>query len=207
MAEEDTAKKGAGDATPARRPGGRTARVRERILAATTELVALHGIDGFRYEQVAELADVNKTSVYRNWPNRVQLVIDALAAFAADAVSIKDSGDIRADLVDFLLGLADSLSTPHGRALSNVVMTAPENSEVNAIVDTAYERRMTSIRLRVEKAVDRDELPPIDVYFLTEMLSGPVHLFRRRGQRSFTRADAERVTDVVLAGVRAVYRT
>lgn len=47
---------GTADRSPARRPGGRNARVRAQILAATVELVARDGIAGFRYEEVAEFS-------------------------------------------------------------------------------------------------------------------------------------------------------
>ncbi|MCA1220068.1 TetR/AcrR family transcriptional regulator [Streptomyces sp. 8L] len=205
MADDSRASGDAGNATPARRPGGRNARLRERMLAAATELVARDGIERFRYEEVAELAGVNKTTVYRNWPDHAELAVEALSSFDADTIAVKDSGDLRADLAGFLVALADSLSTPRGRALSHVAASASANEEVTAIVETAHERRMATMHRRLEKAFERGELPPVDVHFLTEMLSGPVHLLLRRGRRSFSRADAERIVDIVLAGLHAVH--
>jgi AcrR family transcriptional regulator len=188
---------------PARRPGGRTARVRRRILEAAAELIARDGIGGLRYDQVAELAEVNKTSVYRNWPNRTTLVADALAAFGADAAPLHDSGDIDADLVDFLEALAAATASPEGRALLTVVASARENPELQAIVDEVYDRRLASLRARLQAAVERGELPAVDLALLGAMLTGPVQLFVSRGSRTFTRVDAHRVSATVLAGVRA----
>ena len=51
--------------------------------------------------------------------------------------------------------------------------------------------------------MERGELPPVDYALFGEMISGPVHLIVNRGLRPFTRADAERIVDVVLAGIRA----
>jgi len=116
----------------ASRPGGRTARVRERILAATVELIARDGTDGFRYEEVAERAGVHKTSVYRNWPDRDELIIEALTRHAGREVPLADTGDLRADLVEFLLALAAELTTPVGRAL----VSAVHNREREAVVRT-----------------------------------------------------------------------
>ncbi|MFD8382442.1 hypothetical protein ACFV2X_28700 [Streptomyces sp. NPDC059679] len=48
-------------------------------------------------------------------------------------------------------------------------------------------------------------MPPVESTFLAEMLAGPVQLFVTRGARVFTRADAVRVTGVVLAGIRATH--
>ncbi|MGI5193948.1 TetR/AcrR family transcriptional regulator [Streptomyces sp. CA-288835] len=188
---------------PARRPGGRTARVRRRILEAAAELIARDGVGGLRYEQVAELAEVNRTSVYRNWPDRTTLVADAIATFGADVAPLHDSGDLHADLVDFLEALAAATASPQGRAMLNVVASARESPELRAVVDEVFDRRLATLRDRLQVAVERGELPAIDLSLLGAMLAGPVQLFVSRGARVFTRADAHQVTSLVLAGVRA----
>ena len=76
---------------------------------------------------------------------------------------------------------------------------------MRAIMDTVHERRLAPLRRRMENAVTSGELPPVEIHFFTDLISGPVHLFRRRGRESFTRADAEQIIDVVLAGIRAVH--
>ena len=188
---------------PTRRPGGRTARVRRRILEAATELIARDGIGGLRYDQVAELARVNKTTVYRNWPDHHALVADALTTFGADVAPLHDSGDLDADLADFLEGLALATASPQGRALLNVVTSAREDPELRAVVDNVFDRRLALLRGRLQTAVERGELPAIDFSLLGAMLAGPVQLFVTRGARTFTRADAHRMIAIELAGVRA----
>jgi AcrR family transcriptional regulator len=187
----------------ARRPGGRNALVRAKILGATAELVARDGIAGFRYEEVAERAGVHRASVYRNWPNREELVAEALLQYAEDLGSIADTGDLTRDLVDYLMALASGLDTPFGRALELAMQPTDENPAVRQTVARILEQRGAAIRRRVNLAVDRGELPPVDSAFLGEMLSGPVRLIVNRGMRPFTRTDAERIVDVVLAGIRA----
>ncbi|WP_024802783.1 TetR/AcrR family transcriptional regulator [Nocardia sp. BMG51109] len=194
---------GTADRPPARRPGGRNARVRAQILAATAELVARDGIAGFRYEEVAEVAGVHKTSVYRNWPDREELVAEALLQYAEDLASIADTGDIQRDLVDYLVALAGGLNTPFGRALELATQPTRENPAVRQTVARILEQRGAAIRRRVDLAVGRGELPPVDSSFLGEMISGPVRLIVNRGVRQFTRPDAERIVGVVLAGIRA----
>ncbi|MER5908257.1 TetR/AcrR family transcriptional regulator [Streptomyces mirabilis] len=185
----------------ARRPGGRTARTRARILEATLHLVARDGIAGLRYEEVAELAGVHRTSVYRNWPDREELVTAALLRYSG-SVELEDTGDLRHDLVDYLVALADLLSTTTGRAMQRVIQSARENPEVALPVNRIFEQRLAGLQQVVDHAVARGELPPVDGYFLAEMLTGPVHLYVSRGLHPFTRAEAERITDVVLAGLR-----
>lgn len=191
----------------ARRPGGRNALVRAQILGSTAELVARDGIAGFRYEEVAELAGVNRTSVYRNWPDREDLVAEALLQHAEDLASIADTGDIHRDLVDYLVALASGLDTPFGQALMLAVQPTHENPVVRQTVARILEQRGAAMRQRVNLAVERGELPPVDSAFLGEMISGPVHLIVNRGMRRFRRKDAERIVDVVLAGIRATAST
>lgn len=185
-----------------RRPGGRNALVRSQILVATAELVARDGIAGFRYEEVAELAGAHKASVYRNWPDRQELVAEALLQYAEDLASIADTGDLRRDLVDYLVALASGLDTPFGQALQLAIQPAQQNAAVRQTVTKILEQRGAATRWRVNLAIDRGELPPVDSAFLGEMIFGPVHLIASRGTRPLTRTDAERIVDVVLAGIR-----
>ncbi|MEV7284035.1 TetR/AcrR family transcriptional regulator [Streptomyces sp. NPDC093252] len=190
------------DSRPARRPGGRTARVRAQILDATVELVARDGIAGFRYEEVAETAGVHRTSVYRNWPDREELVVEALLRYAEGLASVADTGDLHRDLVDFLVALAGGLETPFGRTLEQALQPARHAATVQAL-GKILDQRVAALRRRVDTAVERGELPPVDSGFLGEMLSGPVHLIVNRGMRPFSRTDAERIVTVILAGIRA----
>ncbi|MEV4055982.1 TetR/AcrR family transcriptional regulator [Amycolatopsis sp. NPDC049688] len=185
------------------RPGGRNARVRSRILEATTELVARHGVAGLRYEEIAELAGVNKNSVYRNWPDRAQLVGDALLRYAEDSAPLHDSGDLRRDLADFLVALAERMTSSTGRALMQAAIAAPGNTDLDEAVRAAYDHRLATAGKRFDIAVDRGEIPPVDSYFLTELLSGPVYVYVNRRRHPFTREVAEKIVDVVLAGLRA----
>jgi AcrR family transcriptional regulator len=177
--------------------------VRSQILAATTELVARNGVAGLRYEEIAELAGVNKNSVYRNWPDRAELVSDALLQYAEDSAPLHDSGDLRRDLVDFLMVLSERVSSSTGRALLQAGVADPGNTDLDEAVRVVFDRRFATVRRRFDGAVGKGEIPPVDSYFLTELLSGPVYLYAIRRRHPFTREVAEKIVDVVLAGLHA----
>lgn len=177
--------------------------MRSRILEAAAESIARDGIGGLRYEQIATLAGVNKTSLYRNWPDRRALLADVLLSVGAEAAPLHDSGDIDADLVDFLEAFATAVSSPRGRALLNVVGAAYDDPDLRAVLDDAFARRLAMLCRRVEAAVERGQLPSVDCHLLALMLTGPVYGLTSRGEYEFTRSDAERVTTIVLAGIRA----
>ncbi|GAB3662794.1 TetR/AcrR family transcriptional regulator [Glycomyces tarimensis] len=167
------------------------------------ELVARNGMAGLRYEEIAELAGVNKNSVYRNWPDRAKLVSDALLRYAEDSAPLHDSGNLRRDLVDFLMVLSDRLSSSIGRALLQATIADLENTDLAEAVRAVFDQRFATVRRRFDSAVDKGEIPAVDSYFLTELLSGPVYLYAIRRRHPFTREVAEKIVDIVLAGIHA----
>jgi AcrR family transcriptional regulator len=173
------------------------------VLDATVTIVARHGVSGLRYDEVAELAGVNKASIYRRWPRRDTLVSEALTRLADQEAPIGNTGDLRADLTDFLVALAASLSSPVGRAIGSALHTSESSADLRRVVQSFFDRRTSTLDQRISQAVDSGELPRVDTHLLVELLSGPVHLHVTRGVADFTAADAERIVDVILAGIRA----
>src|SRR3954454_15098610 len=85
-----------------RRPGRpRRAEVDEAILAAAVHMLAEHGYGGVTMEGVAGAAGVGKATVYRRWPSKADLILDAIRSLKPD-VGHPDTGSTRADLVEIL---------------------------------------------------------------------------------------------------------
>src|ERR1700744_3952658 len=100
-----------------RRPGGRSARVREAVLEATLATLAEVGVEKLAIAEVARRADVHETSIYRRWKTRENLITDALLNYSEQHLPIPDTGSLRGDLTAFGAELATYLATPMGRAL------------------------------------------------------------------------------------------
>src|SRR5260221_10727285 len=98
------AKPGARKARP--RTGGRSARVVNEVLAATLEVFAEHGYAGMSVEAVAARAGVNKTTIYRRWPAKVDLLGAALVSLRDEDPEPPDTGSLRSDLLEVLRRLA-----------------------------------------------------------------------------------------------------
>lgn len=69
-----------GTAAVARRPGGRSARIRAQVLEAVRELLVEQGFDALSVDAVAERAAVHRTTVYRRWRDVGGLLADVLDA-------------------------------------------------------------------------------------------------------------------------------
>src|SRR5438105_12835542 len=83
------------------RTGGRSARVVASILAATVAELARSGYASFRIDEVAARAGVNKTTIYRRWPTKAELVRAALMA-SDDPGPPPSTGAVRSDLLALL---------------------------------------------------------------------------------------------------------
>ena len=70
------------------KPIGRGAKVRAAVLAATLVELAESGYAALSVDDVARRAGVHKTTVYRRWQTRENLVVDALAAQMASGIAI-----------------------------------------------------------------------------------------------------------------------
>ncbi len=89
----------AAEAARPRRPGRpRSEQADRAIMAAALELFASHGPDGLAIEQVAALAGVGKATVYRRWPGKEDLLLDALGTLSTP-LPAPQGRSVRADLV------------------------------------------------------------------------------------------------------------
>jgi AcrR family transcriptional regulator len=159
------------------RPGRkRSEQSRLAILAATLELVAEAGYGALTVEGIAARSGVGKQTIYRWWPSKADVLLDALATKADLQIPVPDAGSFRADLACFLgstfeLGgkspVADTL-----RALMAQAQIDPEFG--NRFRDDFLFRRRDALGELVDRARERGELPAgvqpgtvIDVVFGT----------------------------------------
>src|SRR6266496_6782642 len=85
-----------------RKPGRpRSAQAHKAILDATLELLAEGGFQGLSIEAVAARAGVGKTTIYRRWPSKNELVMDAIREVQVN-LSVIDTGNFRKDVVTFV---------------------------------------------------------------------------------------------------------
>lgn len=142
------------------RTGGRSARVREAVLAATFDELIHSGYAGLSVEAVAARAGVNKTTVYRRWPTLDDLLVEALTQWSLEALPVPDTGSIETDMLALGRELADVLNEGVGRQVAAFVLTAGLQS---ARLSEATRRYFDNQALRavptLTQAIERGELP------------------------------------------------
>jgi AcrR family transcriptional regulator len=161
---------------PRRRPGGRSARVRDAVLTSTIEVLAERGVVGVTVDSVAKRAGVNPTTVYRRWPTINGLIMEALSANSADVIPLPDTGSVRGDLTQVLAEVRAYITSPPGRALVNSTIGATRDADVAALRQAFWSARFAVVAEVVRRGVDRGELPTgIDERFLIETATAPLY--------------------------------
>lgn len=151
--------------------------VDEAVLTAAFTMLADSGYEGVTIEAVAAAAGVGKNTIYRRWPDKVSMVVDAIgAAVPKRHVSI-DTGDIRADVTTMLLRSAESLADVDGRVVMSVASALSRHPELaDAARSTLMEPRRRELQARIRRAVDAGQLPAdTDVELLSAV--GPALLY------------------------------
>lgn len=177
-ARDEAAKTKAGTAKAGRgRP--RTEGTGEAILAATLEMVAEVGINGMSMDDLAARAGVSKATVYRRWPSKEQLVIDALASALRPFDDI-DTGSLRRDL-DLYLG--ELVSRMRSGAMNDVLPHLIEagflDPQLQSSLDQYVQHRRRPLHNIFSNARDRGDLVDmVDLDVLIDALLGPL-VYRR----------------------------
>jgi len=168
---------GAARKAVARRPGGRSARVRRAVFDATLDLLAGSGYSSLTIDSVAAAAGVNKTTVYRNWPTKVELILAAVKDRSEALITTRSTGDPEGDLVAFLTSVAGSITSPLGRALVVSTLNEADDPDVRMAREEFWRQRFQAAGDLIRAATkDGHDSGSSDVQIFVERLIGPLFL-------------------------------
>jgi AcrR family transcriptional regulator len=174
----------------------------QRVLEVALTQLAEVGYERLSIPQVAQLAGVNKTSIYRRWPTKPGLVRDALSAAMIHVEQAPNAGSLRADLIELALTVATFTQSPVGTAIVRIMLAEGGNAEVRGLASSAYaEAGKNSPWVVLERAVSRGELrSAIDPSLLLFTIAGAImhRVFVER--RDVPRAFIEQLIDLLLNG-------
>lgn len=185
------------------RTKGRSARVVSEVLHAAAEEIGKKGYSALRVEDVAARSGVNKTTIYRRWPTKVDLVAAMIRHFA-EVPEPPETGSLRTDLLVLLKHTAARAGSRYGRGIVRMIQLERTDPEVDLVAQQIAKEQMRPRRLVLERAMARGELPPeTDVDLILELLFSPVVKRIAFARESPTDSFLERVVDIVLAGAQS----
>ena len=155
------------------RPLSETART--KMLAAASELILAGGVHCFTIDEVARRSGVAKSTIYRHFPNRNELIIAALDGAMA-VPPTPDTGSLREDLLEFLASVLPIFRDSTLRAVSfEIYAAAMLDPELHKIHRSMMRRRGAPTKAIFDRGQARGEISPdLDYNTAFEIIEGPL---------------------------------
>jgi AcrR family transcriptional regulator len=192
---------------PPRRGRPRSEKSQQAILAAAGGLLREQGLSGMSMEAVAVRAGASKATIYRWWPSKELLALDALVSewrtgFPGD----QDTGSLSGDLTALMHTWVRALQVrSYGPIIAGLVDRAQADPEFGRAYRAQFvEPRRAQARASFDRAIDRGEVPAdTDVDVALDMLYGPVYHRVLHGHLPVTDEFGQTVVDNIVAAVTA----
>jgi AcrR family transcriptional regulator len=157
---------------------GRSEQARQSVLLAADDLLVEKGFAGLTIEGIAARAGVAKQTIYRWWPSKTDVLMDAFIQDSAEDLEPQDTGSLAGDLREYLTRLAAYLTESDAGAVFRALTGQAQHDP--ALAARLREEHLTHQRARdrrpLERAVARGELPAdADLDVLVDRLVGPIY--------------------------------
>ncbi|MET8868284.1 TetR/AcrR family transcriptional regulator [Nonomuraea sp. NPDC004580] len=192
-----------GTARPAGRP--RSEKAEKAIIEATLDMIAEGlGVSELTIEAIAARAGVGKTTIYRRWANKEDLVADALSTLKTPVPPLPGTS-VRDDLIALVDSMSRDGSDARNRCVLNIAMSEADRYPrlMERFVKRAVEPRRAAIRAVIERGIATGELRrDLDVHMALAIISGTMMYQTKRSPAEGLPPDlGQRVVDTVLAGL------
>jgi AcrR family transcriptional regulator len=189
------------ESAPRGRP--RSEKSRQAILEAAADLLLANGIAAVSMDAVAARAGVSKATIYRWWPTKETLALDALYHEWA-VPPARDTGSLRGDLLSLLrpwVRLAGR--RPYGRAIAALITEAQTDPEFAREYRTRFlSPRRDLARTVLHRAIERGEIPAgTKIEVALDVLYGPLYHRLLHGHAPLNDRFVRDVVDTVLGGI------
>jgi AcrR family transcriptional regulator len=153
---------------------------RERVLTTTLDLLTEAGLDELSIDEISRRSGVAKTTIYRHWPNRSALVVDACSRLTDGEGAPPDTGSLEGDVRAILTNIAELLGTARWSSIVPSIVDVAEHDPAFADIHSRIQRgHAAPLRAALDRAALRCEIPSTaDRDAIAAALLGP--LFYRR---------------------------
>lgn len=175
----------------------------EKVLEVVLSELDRVGHEKLAFEQVAARAGVNKVTLYRHWPTKLELIRAAVLRVADEAPSRPDTGTLRGDLLEQFRVLRAQARAPSLRAVFRLLFDARPGDPIGELVHELRREKDAQVMHIYERAIERGELrPDIDPRLIHGLLFGSVLSLEMLRWGDEESAPLEALIDLVLSGAQ-----
>jgi AcrR family transcriptional regulator len=184
----------------------RSEAARRAILDAAAELMLTRGLTAVSMDAIAERAGVSKATIYRWWPTKETVALDALQAeWATARPRSRNTGTLRGDLLALLRPWVRRVgSRPYARLIAALITEAHTDPAFAAEYRERFvEPRRDQARAVFRRAIEAGEIPPdTKVEVAIDLLYGPLYHRLLHGHAPLNDRFTRDVVDMALRGIR-----
>ena len=189
-----------------RRGRPRSEKAEAAILRAAAELLLDRGLDAVSMDAVAHQAGVSKATIYRWWPTKEALALDALfTEWTEHRPVTPDTGTLRADLLALLRPWARRVRTrPYAPVIGTFITKANLDPQfASEYLERLVTPRRDNAKKLFERAAERGEIPPgVHVEVALDLLYGALYHRLLHGHLPLSDRFVTDVVDMTLNGIR-----
>jgi AcrR family transcriptional regulator len=147
---------------------------------------------------------VGKQTIYRWWPSKAAILLEALTERAVDTLDFPDTGDVVADLRGQMKLVVRAFTDPMFAAYSRGLIAAAQSDEeiAAAVVATVIQPRVDLCATRLKKAQEQGQLrPDVEPLDVVELLYAPLYYRLLLHTQPVTEAQVDTVLELTFSGV------
>jgi AcrR family transcriptional regulator len=189
---------------PKRRGRQRSAEAESAILHATMALLAKRSLRDVTAEEIARNAGVSKATLYKWWPNKNIVALDAFLASMQEAVAIPDTGSAEQDFRMQFEAAIDFYKNSSGRLLCHFIAEGQSDPELRQLFRERFLKPCRqNLKVIWQRGVARGEIhPDVDGDLVLDLIFGPMVYRLLVGHGPLDETQARTIIRTVFGGVR-----
>ena len=174
------------------------------ILKATLHLLERKPLRRVSADAIARRAGVSKATIYKWWPNKSLVALDAYLAGMTERVSLPDTGSAELDFTEQLKSVMGFYRSPLGRLFCQFIAEGQSDPGFLALFRERFLFvRRDSARLMWRRGVDRGEIrEDIDSDMVLDLMYGPMIFRLLAGHGSVSDSESEVLVKTIFGGLR-----
>ncbi len=175
------------------------------ILKATLYLLERKPLRNVTADAIAQRAGVSKATIYKWWPHKNLVALDAYLASMTENVAIPDTGSAELDFTLQLKSLTAFYTSTLGRIFCQFIAEGQSDSEfLRLFRERILYARRDSARIMWRRGVDRGEIrEDVDSELVLDLIYGPTIFRLLAGHGSLTDTESEAMVQAVFRGLRS----
>ena len=173
----------------------RVERSKKLVLAATHELLTKTGFGGVSVDEVSRRSGVAKTTIYRHWPSRNSLLMDACSKLSSRPQA-PDTGSVKGDLELLAVMVSQKLHQPWSTVLPSIIDAAERDKDLAHLYAQIHAQMRSAFGVVIERGQQRGEVSrKQDPAEIIAFILGPFFYRRWFSREPLSEAFAKRVVE------------